>query len=50
MPVTTPEQGKTGKYVWPRFVEVVLDGDTFDDAFTRAKDFVNRLMQLYSAL
>ena len=40
MPVTTPEQKvKQVKMFGREFVEIVLNGDTFDDAFARATDF-----------
>ena len=40
MPVTTPEQKVHQVKLFGReYVEVVLDGDTFDDAFARAKEF-----------
>jgi threonine dehydratase len=40
MPVTTPEQKVHQVKLFGReYVEVVLDGDTFDDAFARAKQF-----------
>lgn len=40
MPVTTPEQKvKQVKMFGKEFVKVVLEGDTFDDSFARAKDF-----------
>lgn len=40
MPVTTPEQKVTQVNMFGKdFVEVVLEGDTFDDAFVKATEF-----------
>lgn len=42
MPVTTPEQKvKQVKMFGKEYVKVVLEGDTFDDSFAKAKAFCN---------
>lgn len=42
MPVTTPEQKVTQVNMFGKdFVEVVLEGDTFDDSFAKATTFCN---------
>ncbi len=43
MPVTTPEQKvKQVKMFGKEFVQVVLEGDTFDDSFKMAKEFCDQ--------